>query len=134
VREFARVDDDAALGPTVRDANDGALPRHPHGQRLDLVEGDVLVEADAALGGAARHGVLHAVTGKDADGAVVHADRDGDLEAAHGRLEDLVDVGVELHALGDVTQLHQCHLERVHRCWRCVIHHGASGAGDGVGI
>ena len=41
--------------------DDRALPGHPHGERLDLVEADVLVVADAALGRAATQVVLDAI-------------------------------------------------------------------------
>ena len=42
---------DAAFGAAKGDVHDGALPCHPRGQGLDFVQGDVGVEADAALGG-----------------------------------------------------------------------------------
>ena len=35
---LTRVDADAALGPAVRNVEQRAFPRHPHGQRPDLVE------------------------------------------------------------------------------------------------
>ena len=60
-RELLGVDDDAALAAAVRDADDRALPGHPHREGLDLVEADVLVVADAALGRAAAQVVLDAV-------------------------------------------------------------------------
>ena len=47
--ELLRIDDHAALGAAVRDVHAGALPGHPHRQRPHLVEGHVLVIADAAL-------------------------------------------------------------------------------------
>ncbi len=59
-------DDDAALGAAKRDVDDRALPGHPHRQRLDFVEGDVGVVADAALGRAAVDVVLDPVAGEDA--------------------------------------------------------------------
>ena len=55
------VDRHAALAAAVGDAHHGALPGHPHGQGADLVEGHVLVVAQAALGGPAAEVVLHAV-------------------------------------------------------------------------
>ena len=112
--EFAGVDDHAALGAAVGDADDGALPGHPHGERLDLVEADVLVEAHATLAGAAGGAVLDAVALEHADGAVVHDDGAVDLEAAAAVLEHLVDVRVQPHALGDMAQLHLRHFIRVH--------------------
>src|SRR4030095_10524337 len=61
LRPPLRVDDDAALAAAVRDAHDRALPGHPHREGLDLVERDVLVVANAALGPAAAAGVRDAI-------------------------------------------------------------------------
>jgi hypothetical protein len=44
------VDDHAALRAAVGNAH-GALAGHPERQRLDLIQRDIGVEADAALGG-----------------------------------------------------------------------------------
>jgi hypothetical protein len=68
-----RVDADAALGAAEGQADRGVLDRHPAGQRHHLVEGDVGVEAHAALARAARQVVLHAVALVVGDGAVVDA-------------------------------------------------------------
>src|SRR4029453_6217007 len=76
LRQLLRVDDDAALAATVRDPDDRALPGHPHREGLDLVERDVLVVADAALGRAAAEVVLDAVAGEDLDRPVVHLHRE----------------------------------------------------------
>jgi hypothetical protein len=78
LRELLRVDDDAALAAAVRDADDRALPGHPHREGLDLVERDVLVVADAALGRAAAEVVLDAIAGEDLHRPVVHVDREMD--------------------------------------------------------
>ena len=64
-RELLGVDDDAALAAAVGDVHHGALPGHPHRQRADLVQGHVLVVADAALGRAAAEVVLDAIAGED---------------------------------------------------------------------
>ena len=47
---LAGVADDAALGPTERDADHGALDAHPEGERADLVEIGLGVVANPALG------------------------------------------------------------------------------------
>src|SRR2546422_158459 len=60
-RHLLGIADHAALAAAVRDVGRGALPGHPGRQRLDLVEGDAGVIADAALGGTARQVVLHPV-------------------------------------------------------------------------
>src|SRR6185369_13037772 len=86
--ELLGIDDDATLAAAVRDADDRALPGHPHGEGLDLVERDVLVVADAALGRAAAEVVLDAIAGEHLDGAVVHLHGEVDGELAAGLAED----------------------------------------------
>ena len=66
-RELLRINGDAALRATEGDIDDGALPRHPHRQGFHLVEGDVLVIAQAALGGTTGDVVLDAIAGEDFD-------------------------------------------------------------------
>ena len=51
LRMLAGDELDAALAAAERDVVQRALVRHPRRQRLDLVEGHVLVVADAALVG-----------------------------------------------------------------------------------
>jgi hypothetical protein len=87
--ELLGVDDDAALAAAERDADDGAFPGHPHRQSLDLVEGHVLVVADAALGRAAAEVVLDSVAREDLDGAVVHLHGEMDGQLAFGLAQDL---------------------------------------------
>src|SRR5439155_10827771 len=70
------VDDDAALGAAVGDAHRGALPGHPHGEGLYLVQGHVRVIADTALRRAAGQRVLHAVAGEHPVAPIVHAHRE----------------------------------------------------------
>ena len=105
VRELLGVDDDAALAAAVRDADDGALPGHPHRQGLDLVEGDVLVVADAALGRAAAQVVLDAVAGEDLDAAVVHLHREVDRQLAARFAQDPPQARIEVQAIGGQVEL-----------------------------
>ena len=70
------IADDAALGAAEGDVDDRALPGHPGGQRAHFVERDVGRVADAALGRAARDGVLHAIAGEDFQAAVVELNRE----------------------------------------------------------
>src|SRR5690606_34478196 len=70
-REGARVDAHTALGAAVGDIDGGVLDAHPGRQGHDLGQGHVLVEAHAALAGAAAGVVLHAVALEVGDGAVV---------------------------------------------------------------
>ena len=60
------------LPPPNGIVRDRALPRHPRGERGDLVERDVGVVADAALRRSERDVVLHAIAGEDLDLAAVH--------------------------------------------------------------
>ena len=103
--ELLRVDDDAALAAAVRDADDRALPGHPHGEGLDLVERHVLVVADAALGRAAAEVVLDAVAGEDLHGPVVHVDREMDGELATRLAQDEAHAGIEIEAIGREIEL-----------------------------
>ena len=89
------IADDAALAAAERDVRDGALPRHPGGQRRDLVERHVGVIADAALRRTERDVVLHAVAGEDLDLAVVHLDRARDRDLPFRVREDFPDAGLE---------------------------------------
>jgi hypothetical protein len=66
------IADDATFPAAEGDVGDGALPSHPGGEGGDLVERDVGVIADAALGRAECDVVLDAIAGEDLDLAVVH--------------------------------------------------------------
>ena len=81
IGEHVRIADHAALAAAERDVDHRAFPGHPGGQRAHFVQRHVGREADAALGRAARDGVLHAIAGEDFQPAVVqlHRDVDGDL-------------------------------------------------------
>ena len=103
--ELLGVDDDAALAAAERDAHDGALPGHPHRQGLDLVEGDVLVVADAALGRAAAEVVLDAIAGEDLHRAVVHLHREVDRQLALRLAQDLAQSGRQVELLGSQVEL-----------------------------
>ena len=87
-RERLRVADDAALRAAERQVHQRALPGHPHRERLDLVERDGRVVADAALRRAAGDVVRDAPAGEDAHGAVVHRGRDRDLDRLLALAED----------------------------------------------
>ena len=103
--ELLGVDDHAALAAAVRDADDRALPGHPHREGLDLVEADVLVVADAALGRPAAEVVLDAVARVDLDRAVVHLHREVDGQLAAGLAQDAAEAGVEVEPLGGEVEL-----------------------------
>jgi hypothetical protein len=104
-RELLGVDDHAALATAVRDAHDGALPGHPHREGLDLVEGHVLVVADAALGRAAAQVVLDAIAGEDGDGPVVHLHGEVHGQLAAGLAENPAQARVEREPIGGQIEL-----------------------------
>ena len=111
-RERLRVADDAALGAAERQVHQRALPRHPHRERLDLVERDGRVVADAALRRPARDVVRDAPAGEDAHAAVVHRRRDRDLDRLLAGAEDPDEVVVDAERVGHVLQLLLRHLQR----------------------
>ena len=90
-----------------------ALPRHPHRERLDLVERDVGVVADAALRRAARDVVRDAVAREDLRAPVVHLRRDRDLDRLLALREDADQVVVDPELVADAAQLLLGDLERV---------------------
>ena len=109
-----RVADDPTFAAAQRDVHHGALPRHPRGQRAYRVNRLRWVEADAALGGAARVVVLHAKTLEHFDRAVVHAHRQAHVQFAQRLAQQCVQAGVELQHLGRLVQLLLRDEERVH--------------------
>ena len=93
------------LPPPYGMPDDRALPGHPHREGLDLVEADVLVVADAALGRAAAEVVLDAVAGEDLDRPVVHVDGEMDGQLAPRLAQDAAQAGVQLEPLGGQVEL-----------------------------
>ncbi len=104
-RHRLRVAGDAALRAAERKPHQRALPGHPHRQRLDLVERDVRVVADAALRRPARDVVRDAVAGERAHVAVVERGRDRDLDRLLALLQDVDEALVDLERLGDLVEL-----------------------------
>ena len=105
MRELLGIDDDPALAAAVGDVHDRALPGHPHRQGPHLVEGHVLVVADAALGRSAGEVVLDPVAGEDLDVPVVHGHREVDGQLALGHAEDVAETGVEVELVGGLVEL-----------------------------
>ena len=98
-----RIADHAALGAAEGHVHHRALPRHPGGEGLHFVEGDLHVEPDAALGRAARRVVEHPVAGVDLHLTVVPADGHRDDDLFFGVREHLVEARIEVELLrGDV--------------------------------
>src|SRR6185369_11207270 len=95
----------AALAAAVGDADDRALPGHPHREGLDLVEGDVLVVADPALGRPATQVVLDAIAGEDLDRPVVHLHGEVDRQLAARLAEDAAQAGVKVESFGGQVEL-----------------------------
>src|SRR5205085_4467687 len=99
------IDDDSALRAAKRDVDDGALPSHPHRERLDLVQRDVWVIADPTLRRSAVYVVLDAITGEHADALVVQLHREGACELALHLAQDLAEPGLELDELRRLIEL-----------------------------
>ena len=74
-RKQVRIADHAAFAAAERNVDHGAFPGHPGSQRAHFVQRHVGRKADAALGGAARDGMLHAIAGEDFEPAVVELHR-----------------------------------------------------------
>ena len=102
-----------ALAAAERDVDDGALPRHPHGQGAHGIDRLLRVEADAALGRAARVVVLHAEALENLDVPIVHADGDEELELALRVAQQVARALVEIEQVRDLVELSLRHLERV---------------------
>jgi hypothetical protein len=125
LRHPRRVADDPAFAAAEGDVRDGALPRHPGGERRDLVERDVRVIADAPLRRAERDVVLHTVAGEDLDFPVVHLHR-----ARHDNLplrvgENAPDPGIEIEdARGSVELLKHRAEQRAVLSHHGIIFHG----------
>jgi len=69
------------------------------------------VEADPAFAGAAGVVVLHAEALEDLNGAVVHPDRNAEVELAHRSAQQVAGRLVETENLGCVVELFLCRLE-----------------------
>ncbi len=93
------------LPPPYGMPDDRALPGHPHREGLDLVERDVLVVAEAALGRAAAEVVLDAIAGEDLDRPVVHVDREVDGQLAARLAQDAAHALVHPQAIGGQIEL-----------------------------
>jgi hypothetical protein len=115
-----RVADDAALAAAERDVDHRALPGHPGREGAHRVDRLLRVEADAALGGAAGVVVLDPEALEDPHLAVVHADRNGEVELALRPAQELADTFVELQLVGHRVELTLGHRERIellgHEC------------------
>ncbi len=74
-RQLLRIDTDAALGAAEGQVHRGILDGHPAGQRHHLFERDVGVVTQAALAGATRQAVLHAIALEMRHAAIVEFHR-----------------------------------------------------------
>ena len=98
----ARVAADSSLRPAVREAEQRAFPRHPHGERGALAERYLEVVADTALRRPEDARVLDAIPGKHDPVPLVHPDRDADDDRALRIAQALGDV---LRDVGDRNRL-----------------------------
>ena len=110
---FQRVTDNAALCAAEREIHDRTLPGHPRGERLHLVQGDVHVETDAALGGTAGRVVQHANPGIDLDLAVVEQNGYRDDDLLLGMPKDLVQPGFQVEQFSGSIEPRHHRFERI---------------------
>ena len=104
-REQLRITDDAALRTAERQAHQGAFPRHPHREGLDLVQRHCRVVADPALRRPSRHVVHDAIALEGEDRAVVHLHGNRDLDALLALGEDVDQVRIDVEDLADASEL-----------------------------
>ena len=109
--ELLGIDDHAALGAAVGQADERTFPAHPHRERGDLADGDVLVEADAALGRAGREVVLDPIAFEDRDRSIVAVDRAGDGDRPFRQQQAVAFVHRDREMIGDHPELVHRHLE-----------------------
>src|SRR5450830_806869 len=88
------IDNDTSLATTIRETDDGALERHEGRHSLDIFEGLVLMESDAALGRSNRIVMLAAESLENLRGAIIHANRNGNAERPLWVAENLCDLGI----------------------------------------
>ena len=100
MRQPPRVDVHATLGAAIGKADDSTFPRHQHRHRLDGVECEPGLVADAALGRPAADVVLDAKACEELDREVVHVDREVDDEFALDLPEQLTNVVRKCQDLG----------------------------------
>ena len=127
--KLGRVDDDAAFGAAVGEADEGAFPAHPHGEGGDFADGDVLVETDAALGGAGGEVMLDAVALKDGDGAIGALDGNGDGDAAAGVFGAIAHGVGKRDGVGRLVELSTGHAKHVG-----IVEGRDNDFGHGVGV
>src|SRR5688500_789236 len=81
-RQLLWIDNDAALGAAIRQADERALPTHPHRERGDFANGDVLMKTNTALRRTGGKIMLDAIPFEDSDAAITPADGQRDCETA----------------------------------------------------
>ena len=118
-RHLGRVADDAAFAPAERDADDRALPGHPHRKRFHFVERDAGVVANATFGGAARRIVLRAVTGKNLNRIIRHSYGKSDRQNLFALCQLGAEVIFHSKLSGSGVELFHCHYPRGRLC----LHH-----------
>ncbi len=95
-RHVLGIADDAALGAAEWDIDYRAFPGHPAGQGAYFIQRHIGSVTYAALGGAARDGVLHPISGEHFQLPVVHVDRDVNDDLAIRLLQNAPQALVEV--------------------------------------
>src|SRR3989442_54233 len=103
-KEF-RVNCDASFRASEWNACDRALPRHPHGQRLYLFDGNVGVVSDSTLVRSQRVVVLASESLIEKDSTIVHFYREVNAENPSRLSKNLLNVLVQLHQVSGPLEL-----------------------------
>ena len=125
-RQRARIDGDATLGTTIRQAGESAFPAHPDRQGRHLADIDAERETCAALGRSERQMVLHAIPLKHRDPSVIAVDRTGHGDGSLRIEQPFAFIMRDFQVVGDDLELPACHVEhrtRVnrHRTSPCMV-------------
>ena len=109
----ARIDLHRPLAAAIGQVHDRAFEGHPEGKHLHLLRRGVGMEADAALGGAARVVVAASPGQERFSRAVVHADHQTDFGGLAREFQLLDHVGVDVDVLGGFVETNEGAVEKV---------------------
>ena len=107
------IDDDATFRAAVGQTHEGAFPTHPHGQRSDFADGDVLMEANTSFRWTGGEIVLHAISFEHRDAAIVPPNGQGNGNGAARVFGAVANLFRETDGVGGLVELTARHFEYV---------------------